>query len=176
MANVILVNEKDEVIGVKPRNDLTEGDIIRVSALIVLNSNGEMLIARRALSKLHNPGKWSLAVAGTVEEGETYMSNIIKEAKEEISLVITESDIAEEVHDFTGATHKYFYIKYSTLSDKPISEFTIQKEEVEEIRWISLADVMGWYERSPQDFTTDFKGTLEIFKLKIQQKSKTNEK
>ena len=78
MTNVIIVNEKDEVIGSKPRDDRNQTDIIRVSGLLVFNPKGEVLLSRRGLNKINDPGKWGPSVAGTVEEGETYASNIIK--------------------------------------------------------------------------------------------------
>jgi len=43
-------------------------------------------LAQRSFNKTHNPGQWGPAVAGTNDEGETYESNIIKEAEEEIVL------------------------------------------------------------------------------------------
>lgn len=83
-----IVNENDEYIGAKERSEIDHGtDIYRVSALWLINSLGQVLLAKRAATKDHSPGKWGPAVAGTVEESETYDENIRKEAKEEIGLV-----------------------------------------------------------------------------------------
>lgn len=81
-----IVNESDEVIAYKERESIAVEDIYRVSALWVKNSKGESLLAQRAFTKKHSPGKWEPAVAGTVEEGEDYDSNIIKEIEEELGL------------------------------------------------------------------------------------------
>ena len=83
---IIIVDEDDNIIGSKERNSIVSGDIYRVSALLIENSKGEILLAQRALTKKHDPGKWGPPVAGTVEEGETYESNIVKEAEEELGL------------------------------------------------------------------------------------------
>jgi len=84
---IIIVDENDNPIGLKERGTLDyDKDIYRVSALWITNSKGQILIARRALTKKQNPGKWGPGVAGTIDEGETYDSNIIKEAKEELGL------------------------------------------------------------------------------------------
>lgn len=77
-----IVNEQDEIIGYKDRKDRNTVDITRITGLWLWNEKGEVLLAQRALSKDINPGLWGPAVAGTVEEGETYESNIIKEAEE----------------------------------------------------------------------------------------------
>ena len=57
-----------------------------MSSLWVMNSKGEVLLAQRVFDKKHDPGKWGPAVAGTVEKGEDYDSNMLKEAGEEVGL------------------------------------------------------------------------------------------
>ena len=81
-----IVDENDNIIAQKERANIKPEDIYRVAALWVTNSKGDILLAQRALSKKHDPGKWGPAVAGTVEERETYRANIIKETSEEIGL------------------------------------------------------------------------------------------
>jgi isopentenyldiphosphate isomerase len=83
---ITLVNDQDEIIGQKARSTITKDDIYRVSAAWIMNTKGEILLSQRQLTKKHDPGKWGTAVAGTVESGETYLENIIKEAEEELGL------------------------------------------------------------------------------------------
>ncbi|MDO8661039.1 MAG: NUDIX domain-containing protein, partial [Candidatus Woesearchaeota archaeon] len=83
---IVIVNDNDEIIGYKDRDSIENNELYRVSALQITNSNGEILLARRHRNKKHDPLKWGPAVAGTVEEGETYLENIIKEAEEELGL------------------------------------------------------------------------------------------
>lgn len=74
-----VVNDSDEVIGHKFRNDIDfVKDIYRVAALWLTNSQGQVLIAQRLLTKDKDPGKWGPAAAGTLEKDETYESNIYK--------------------------------------------------------------------------------------------------
>lgn len=167
MSNVIIVNEKDEVIGAKSRDDKSKTDITRVSGLIVVNSNNETLIAQRSFNKINSPGKWGPAVAGTLEEGEIYISNIIKESKEEIDLSITEEDLKEESHTYRETSHRFFYMMFSAIVDKPISEFIIQKEEVEEIRWVKIDDLIEWFNKTPEDFISTFESIIDVLKQKI---------
>ena len=81
-----IVDENDVLKCIEDSKNLDEGDIWRISALWVKNSKGEILLARRSYSKRLSPGKWGPAAAGTLEPDETYDSNILKEAKEEIGL------------------------------------------------------------------------------------------
>ncbi|MES2224088.1 MAG: NUDIX hydrolase [Patescibacteria group bacterium] len=156
MPNVIIVNEKDEIIEYKPRNEKLPTDISRVAGLVIFNSNNEMLLGKRVMTKKNDPGKWDLAVAGTVEEGETYESNIVKEAQEEIGLCIKESDLKFVLHTYQETSFKYFSTVFSVIADKPITEFKKEDEEVEEIRWVNMNELREWYKNTPEDFIPTF--------------------
>lgn len=152
---LILVNEQDEVIGYKERSERAEGDIVRVSALWLVNERNEILITQRALDKEYDPGKWSVSAAGTVEEDETYLSNIIKEAKEELGVTILEKDILPSVHRKVHNPHGYFcqlYIAHIS-AETPI---TLQKDEVINAQWISLLKLREWFSRGQNDFVASF--------------------
>ncbi|MDP2933271.1 MAG: NUDIX domain-containing protein [bacterium] len=153
---LIVVNEQDEIIGYKKRDDKNQKDITRVAGLWIFNTKGEVLIAQRTFGKIHDPGKWGPAVAGTVEEGETYISNIIKEAKEELGITLKEERLVIGSHEFRETSHKYFRQSYSAKLDLPIEDFKIQKEEVISIRWIAIEDLSTWIKERPQDFIASF--------------------
>ena len=150
---IIVVDEKDNVIGSKERDDRNEKDIVRVSGIFVFNSKKETLIAQRALDKVFNPGKWGPAAAGTLEEGETYLSNIVKETEEEIGVKINEKDLTLGPYEFVDSSHRYFRQMYYTKLDLPIFKFKVQKEEVNGLRWIGTEELREWLATSPNDFT-----------------------
>ena len=79
-----IVDHNDQILAYKERQEIQKADIYRVSSLFVMNEQGEILLTQRSANKSHNPNKRTLAVNGTVEQGESYESNIIKETKEEI--------------------------------------------------------------------------------------------
>src|SRR3989344_9699146 len=81
-----IVNEQDEIVEYRDRDDATRQYIRRIVSLCVFNENGEVLIAKRQTTKILDPNKWGPSVAGTVDEGENYDSAVIKEAEEEIGL------------------------------------------------------------------------------------------
>jgi isopentenyl-diphosphate delta-isomerase len=69
---IIIVDDEDNIIGIKEREEVDKKNLrYRCSALWVKNSKGEILLAKRALTKKHSPGKWGPAVAGTLAENET---------------------------------------------------------------------------------------------------------
>ena len=132
---VIVVNQRDEVIGYKLDEDLLSTDIYRVSALWLTNSKKEVLLAQRAFSKSHDPEKWGPAVAGTIEEGETYEQNMVKEIEEELGLTGIKLKLGPKLERKTK--YHYFVQWFFATLDKPANSFKIQKEEVEQVKWIS---------------------------------------
>ncbi|MEK7496987.1 MAG: NUDIX domain-containing protein [Patescibacteria group bacterium] len=151
-SKIIIVDENDNPIGVKERDDKDLKIIYRVAALWLTNSKGEFLLARRAYNKSHNPGQWGPAVAGTVEEGETYESNIIKEAKEELGLDLKLSDlkIGPKIHVKTKWNH--FTQFYIVNLDLDIKDIKFEPKEVAEVRWFSPADLKRELITHPEEF------------------------
>lgn len=158
-----IVNEQDELIEYKDIDERKDGEICRVSALWVTNEKGEILLAKRALVKKREPGLWGPAVAGTVEEGETYESNIIKEAAEEIGL--TNFLPKEEKKVRRSTSHEYFNQWFSAQID---SEYIFRKkdDEVDEVRWFTKDEVLEFYKENPEKFVPSFILTINSFILK----------
>jgi isopentenyldiphosphate isomerase len=147
---IIIVNENDEIIGYKARDKLKSEDIYRVSAIWITNSRGDLLLARRAFTKKNDPGKWGPAAAGTVEKGETYHANMIKEVEEEIGLKNIHLKKVDKKR--RRGEHNYFVQWYVALVDQSIDAFTIQKEEVAEIRWFTRKELMDQMRSHPKEF------------------------
>ncbi len=164
-----VVDENDNIIWYKPKKDIDPiKEYYRVSGLRLTNSQWDILIAQRALTKSHNPGQRWPAVAGTIEKGESYEDNIIKEMKEEIWLTgvsvtpwpKTKKEETEEYH--------YFWQRFFATVDKDISQFTIQEDEVEAIKWISPEELKKDIEAHPEKYLKNMKKyvtELEIRKV-----------
>jgi hypothetical protein len=120
---IIIVNDQDEVIGLKERRTLLKEDIYRVSGLWVTNSSKDILLAQRDFAKTHDPGKWGPAVAGTLDENETYESNIIKEAEEEVGLKNIHPRVGPKRRVSDG--YNYFCQWYTLTVDKPAEDYTV---------------------------------------------------
>lgn len=160
---IIIVNEDDIVIGSMDRALISSGQsyIYRVSALWVMDSKGNILLAQRSFSKKHDPGKWGPAVSGTNDEGETYHENIIKEAEEELGIVGI--GFKRELKMRRHGEHEYFLQWYSAMIDLPESSFSIQEDEVEQIKWFSPHDLKSAYVERPDDFVSGMDTYLEYF-------------
>lgn len=146
-----IVNDKDEIIGLRERATEGPGDITRISGLIILNDKNEILMGQRSFSKRYSAGKWNIAVGGTLEEGETYESNIIKEAKEEVGLTITESDLSVLYYGLHDHQHRYFFKLFISVQNLPIEDFVKQDSEIEELRWIGVDEFIKLREEPELD-------------------------
>jgi isopentenyldiphosphate isomerase len=158
----VIVDEQDNVIGAKERGTLTSSDIYRVSALWITGNAGDrILLARRSHAKLNDPGKWEPAVAGTVEEGETYDANIKKEAAEELGLENVAPTLGPKQR-VTGE-HNYFIQWYLFSTDMPIEDFKVQEDEVREIAWFPKEDLIAWMQEKPEDFVASADQWKKLF-------------
>jgi len=164
---IVIVDKNDKIIGYKDRNHLAKDDIYRVSGLWIINSRGEILLAKRHRNKLHSPGKWQPGVAGTVNQGETYGKNIIKEAKEELGLKNIKPTIGPKTK--TEINHHHFTQWYTLKIDKPLNEFKVQKDETEKIKWFSPKELKKELKEHPEKFTPNLIDRLKIF-LKLLKK------
>ncbi len=153
MTRIVIVNENDEVIGSKEREEVTADDVYRVSALWLKNSNGDCLMAQRAFTKKKNPGKWGPAVAGTLEEGETYESNIVKEIQEEIGISVPIDMLTKGPHMRRKSAQSNYFVQWFVLTqDIPITAFVIERKEVEAVAWFSREGLLADVARNPEKF------------------------
>jgi isopentenyl-diphosphate delta-isomerase len=155
MARVVIVDEADTPIGIKDRDQITENDTYRVAALWVINQKEEVLLAKRSFSKRNDPGVWGPAVAGTVEEEESYESNIIKESEEEIGLLVT-LDVLERGPKSKGINQfgqNYFTQWFIYHTDKPIEAFNPSPEEVASLKYFPVQKLNDEIINYPERFT-----------------------
>lgn len=84
---MILVNEKDEAVGVGEKFQThRDGLLHRAFSIFILNSRGELLLQRRALGKYHSPGLWSNTCCGHPRPGEQIRGAARRRLKAEMGL------------------------------------------------------------------------------------------
>lgn len=155
-----IVDENDNIIGYKPRNEIDfKKDYYRIGCLWLTNPKGEVLLAQRLLTKDKDPGKWGPSAAGTLEQGETYESNIYKEAEEELGL--TGVEITPVIKLKLEEPRKSFLQLYKGRCDWPVSRFTPQPEEVEQVSWINIADLRKDIQKFPEKYVPSIKLLLQ---------------
>lgn len=155
-----IVNEKDEVICYKDREETTREDIRRIVSLCVFNEKGEVLIAKRQKDKKIDPDVQGPSVAGTVDEGYDYDDTVVKEAEEEIGLKDIQPIFLNKYYYETINARRWSSRYYLQINSKE-RELHKQESEVSELKWISIEDLEKWVKERPQDFVPNFpKGSL----------------
>lgn len=156
-----IVNESDEVIGEVEREERKPEQIIRITGIWVTDENGDILLQQRGLSKKQNPGLWGPAAAGTVEVGETYESNAIKELQEELGL--TGFKLVKNKKNFK---HSNTGKRFAQLFSVQIPRNTVLKIEegtIEQVKWFTKEEIQKEVDDHPEKFVgsmLDLKGEL----------------
>jgi isopentenyldiphosphate isomerase len=151
MASIPIVDKEDNVIGHKERSELSPTDIYRSTGLWITNAAGNVLLARRSHTKRTNPGIWSVAVNGGVEDGETYESNILKEAQEELGLKNIEPILGKK-ELILEPGHFRFLQWFFLEKDIPIQSMQIDSCEVAGVRWFTPIVLRQEILRHPDEF------------------------
>lgn len=166
-----IVNEQDEILYYKEREETTVDEIRRIIALQVFNEKDEVLIAQRHSNKKIDPNLWGPAVAGTVDEGFTYDETVIKEAEEEIGLKNIQPIFLKKLFYETHNARRFTSVYYVTINSVE-RELVLQEDEVSEVKWISVPELEKWFADMPEEFVPSFSRTLETIK-EVQRKLNT---
>lgn len=154
MALIPVVTEDDNIVGHKERASIGTEDIYRVSALWITNSVGQILMAQRSFSKAKSPGAWGPAVAGTVEKGESYTGNIIKETREELGITITPENITIGPKTRVRTDRSNYFTQWFFLEkDDALDVARIEPVEVAQIAWYGKDELLIALTEHPEQFT-----------------------
>jgi isopentenyl-diphosphate delta-isomerase len=149
-----VVNERDEVIDLKPRRVVhREGLLHRAVHLLVFNAEGEVFLQKRSMLKDCFPGTWDSSSSGHLDPGEDYDECVIREAREEIGLVLEATPEKLFKIDACELTGMEFVWIYRCQHEGP---FQLDPKEVETGDWFSPAEINEWGRRRPEEFAPAF--------------------
>ena len=104
----------------------------------LLNSKGKILVQKRNENLKRNPGKWAFT-GGAVDTGETSLEGAIREIKEEIGITVNNDEIE---YLLSLKREKGFVDVWLVKKDVSIDEIVLQKDEVSEVKWVSLKELI----------------------------------
>ncbi len=141
----------------------------RAAHIWVYNSQGEILLQLRAKNKKLYPAVWDCSSAGHVSLGEEPVVSGIREAKEEIGLSIKKEDleffkIFKREQVYQNMADKEFYYAYFYKYDGDIANLKLQKEEVEEVRFLPVLDFEEEIKKHPEKYLSPGSYWFEIVK------------
>ena len=161
-----VVDDNDIVLAEVPRNELTPNMRWRNTGVYIFNDKGEVLLARRHPSKKVHPNVWGPSAAGTVEVGETYEQNIIKEISEELGITVSQLENCGN-HLINHGTAKRFTGMFKATWSGDLDEITLEQDEVSEVRWMPLKDVITDIKKNPQNYVPGIVKTLPAIGIEL---------
>ncbi len=153
-----IVDENNVIIGRASREEChAKGLLHRGIFVLVINSNGKILLQKRSMNKDIRPGLWTTSVSGHVDSGETYEEAARREMREEIGIDTKVRELYTFVFKDKGKDYidneidKIFVAKH----DGP---FKIDKEEVDFVAFYKPKEIFKMMKK--EKFTT---ATVNIF-------------
>jgi len=158
-----VVNERDEVIGHKPRREVHRlGLLHRAVHVLVFNSRGEIFLQKRSMTKDREPGKWDSSSSGHVDSGEEYDACAVRELGEEIGLIVQKTPERLFRIDACAETDQEFVWIYRCAAEGP---FRLHPDEIERGEWFVPEAVTRWVAERPQDFASAFRLIWEKYSV-----------
>jgi isopentenyl-diphosphate delta-isomerase type 1 len=147
-----VVNERDEVIGHKPRSEVhRQGLMHRATHVLIFNSRGEVFLQKRSMTKDRQPGLWDSSASGHLDQNEEYDACAIREVREELGLELSSSPQRLFKLAASAQTDQEHVWVYRCQAEGP---FTLHPDEIERGDWFSPEQVTRWMKERPQDFAT----------------------
>lgn len=133
-----IVSAEGRVIG-KATRDQCHSDASLIHSVVhcwIFNSDNQVLIQKRSKAKKVDPGVWDISCAGHIGYAELPVSTIIREAYEELGLLIKPILIHEYIKQKRFET-EYIYLYSARLNSKN-PKLELQISELEAVKWIDL--------------------------------------
>ncbi|UMB55489.1 isopentenyl-diphosphate Delta-isomerase [Lutibacter sp. A64] len=161
---VILVNEKDEQIGLMPKMEAHEKALLhRAFSVFVFNDKNQLMLQQRAADKYHSPLLWANTCCSHQRDGERNIEAGKRRLQEEMGFVCEleekTSFIYKAPFDNGLTEHELDHIMVGTYSEDPV----INREEVAAFKWMTLEEVKEDISQKPEIYTEWFKIIFEKF-------------
>ena len=155
---VVLVDEKDNQIGLMPKMEAHEKAVLhRAFSVFIFNEKGELMLQQRAASKYHSPLLWTNTCCSHQRDGEHNLKAGKRRLQEEMGFTTDLKEVFSFVYKApfdNGLTeHELDHVMVGKFDGKP----NINKEEVENYKWMQLTDVKTDIEKNPTIYTEWFK-------------------
>ena len=155
---VILVDENDNQIGVMPKMEAHEKGVLhRAFSVFTFNEKGELMLQQRAAHKYHSPLLWTNTCCSHQRSGETNLEAGKRRLQEEMGFTTELKEVFSFIYKApfdNGLTeHELDHVLVGYFDENP----NINKEEVEDYKWMLLEDVKSDIEKNPSIYTEWFK-------------------
>ena len=161
---VILVNEKDEPIGLMEKIEAHEKGLLhRAFSVFIFNDKDEIMLQKRAAHKYHSPGLWTNTCCSHPRKGETVVEAGVRRLQEEMGFQTEIKHVTSFIYKApfdNGLTeHEFDHILIGNYNEEP----NLNPEEVAEWKWMKPEDIKAEIKSNPEKFTAWFKIIFEKY-------------
>lgn len=154
MEYLILVDSNDKPIGTeeKVKCHLPNGKLHRAFTILLFNREGKLLLTQRSMDKMLWPGDWDGTVASHPRQSETYVSSAERRLPEELGISCNLDYLFKfEYHvpyKNIGSENEVCGTLIGIVDDP--TKIKLVKEEINDIKWITLDELLSDIKKSPQ--------------------------
>lgn len=162
---VILVDEEDRAIGAAEKL-LThrEGKLHRAFSIFVFNSNGELLLQKRARTKYHSGGLWSNTCCSHPRPGESIHEAAHRRLQEEMGFDCDLKGILSFTYkvqfDNGLFEHEYDHVFVGQYDGEPAPN----PEEIDDWKWVNFEELQEDIQNNPDRYTYWLKISIDKIK------------
>jgi isopentenyl-diphosphate delta-isomerase len=159
---VTLVDHDDNVVGADEKlRAHREGKLHRAFSVFVFDEDRRLLIQRRATGKYHSAGLWSNTCCGHPRPGESADGAAERRLSEEMGFACDLRRAFRTIYEMNVANsmveHELNQVFVGRFDGSPQPDLS----EVDECRWVGLAELRSSIQASPEIYTPWLKLLLE---------------
>ncbi|MFQ5405810.1 MAG: isopentenyl-diphosphate Delta-isomerase [Candidatus Micrarchaeia archaeon] len=159
---LILVDKNDEETGTEEKMKAHEKALLhRAFSIFVYNSNGEILLQKRAVDKYHSGGLWTNTCCSHPRPGEALVDAAHRRLKEEMGFYTALKEQFSFIYKVKFENNLWEHEYDHVLIGKYDGEVKPNPEEVEEYKWIAPEQLENDVAANPENYTEWFKKALK---------------
>ena len=161
---VILVDENDTQVGLMPKLEAHQKGLLhRAFSVFIFNSNHQLLLQKRAVSKYHSGGLWTNTCCSHPREGEETINAANRRLIEEMGIKTNLRKVFDFIYkaelDNELTENELDHVFYGLYNEDPI----INTEEADDFKWIDMETLNNDITVNGQNYTVWFKIAFDYF-------------
>jgi len=151
---VILVDSSDRQVGIAEKLQAHQDGLLhRAFSIFVLNSQGQLLLQRRAKHKYHSGGLWTNTCCSHPRPNEMTLDAAHRRLQEEMGFDCELQEIFSFVYqaklDHELTEYEFDHVLLGYCDREPV----LNPEEAEDWKWIDLKVLQADIQKNPQSYT-----------------------